>query len=264
MVHKEFIMAESFVRGDVLKMHDTEVLMYESHLKDQEGLYIALTKNNQVFDYEDVCVSAGERGDFQGSVEEMKAHLAAFFKEAVWLLKDGYRINLGGLVELYINLGGTFSTPASPIDPEKNPASVHVRRLHDASLLAKSVHFVNLGPAPAAARIDEIADAKTGAVNEVVTSGGVFTLTGRNIKIAGTSKPGDRIGIGFFTPGSPNVTVWVSENLVINEPSKIIGVVPDLLPDKPWNVVIRTQYMSSGLLKETREIMSSFTVEKAP
>jgi hypothetical protein len=76
MVQKEFIMAESFVWGDVLKMHDTEVLMYESHLKDQEGLYIALTKNNQVFDYEDVCVSAGERGDFQGSVEEMKANLA--------------------------------------------------------------------------------------------------------------------------------------------------------------------------------------------
>jgi hypothetical protein len=66
-------------------------------------------------------------------------------------------------------------------------------------------------------------------------------------------------------PGSPNVTVWVSENLVVNEPSKIIGVVPDLLPDKPWNIVIRIQFAGSGtLLKETREIMSGFTVEKAP
>jgi hypothetical protein len=257
-------MAESFVRGNVLKMHDTEVLMYESHLKGQEGLFFALTRNNQVFDYEDVCVSASERGDYQGSVEDMKMCLAAFFKEAVWLLRDGYRVNFGGLVELYINLGGTFSSPNSPVDPEKNPASLHARRLHDATLLAKSVHFVNLGPAPAIARIDEIVDSKTGAVNELVTPGGAFTLTGQNIKIEGESKPGDHLGVSFFSPGSPNVTIDVTENLVVNDPSKIIGIVPDLPDGKTWNVIIRTKYAGSKSLKDSREITSGFTVQKAP
>jgi hypothetical protein len=257
-------MAESFVRGDVLKRHDTEVLMYESHLKDLEGRFFALTKNNQVFNYEDVCVSAGERGDYRGSIEEMKANLAAFFKEAVWLLRDGYRINMGGLVELYINLGGNFETPASPIDPEKNPASLNIRRLHDATLLAKSIRFVNLGPAPFPARIDEIIDSKTGAVNELVTPGRPFTLTGTSIKIAGTSKASDRIGISFLSPGSPDISIGVTENLILNERSKIIGITPDLLDGKKWKVVIRTKHTNSGLLKETREIISSFTVQKAP
>jgi hypothetical protein len=67
-----------------------------------------------------------------------------------------------------------------------------------------------------------------------------------------------------LSPGSPNVSIGVTENLILNERSKIIGITPDLLDGKKWNVVIRTKYMSSGLLKETREIMSSFTVQKAP
>jgi hypothetical protein len=52
-----------------------------------------------------------------------------------------------------------------------------------------------------------------------------------------------------------------AENLVLNEKSKIIGITPNLPVGKDWYVNVFTRYTSSGFLKVTREITSSFTVQ---
>jgi hypothetical protein len=64
-----------------------------------------------------------------------------------------------------------------------------------------------------------------------------------------------------IVPGTPGVEVGVTENLVLNEATRIIGVTPNLPSGKDWNIKIRTKYSGGGApLKETREIMSTFTV----
>jgi hypothetical protein len=69
-------------------------------------------------------------------------------------------------------------------------------------------------------------------------------LTGKNIKIAGESKPINRLGVSFFSPGSPNITILVTENLVLNEASKIIGIVPDLPNNKEGHSRVRLPCMA--------------------
>jgi hypothetical protein len=258
-------MAESVTDIFELTEHSTDILMYESNLKGHEGFYFARTKNDKILSIKDVCVSAKERGGYTGSLDDLIEHVTVFFREAVHLLRDGYGVNLAGIVELYLKVCGFFQTPTEQVDPKKNPVIIAIRRLLGARKTAEGINIVNWGLAPAASRIDTITDSKTVKVNEVVTPGGGFTLAGIGIKIAGTSTPQDRLGVSFYSPGSPAVTVGVTENLILNEASKIIGIVPDLPADKKWYVKVRTRYAGGGtLLKETREITSDFTVQKAP
>jgi hypothetical protein len=161
-------------------------------------------------------------------------------------------------------MSGTVPNPNAPFDPDKNKSELRSRKLHGATLLEQVIHYINLVLAPDPARIDMIIDSKTGAENDVVTPGGMFTLMGKNFKVAGQSTQHDTLGVSFFSTGTPNLNISVTENLALNEPHKIIGIVPDLIDGRDWHVRIRTRFMSSGLLKETREIMSSFTVKKAP
>jgi hypothetical protein len=241
--------------------HVTDVLAHESHLKGTEGLFILQTKNNQIIPVGGVCSSAKENGRFSGNVEEMIEHVIIFFREVVHLLKDGYGINLAGLIELFLNIGGTIKTPTSPLDPKENPVTLRTRLLHGAAMLVQGIHVKNWGLAPAAARIDQITDSKTGAVNDVLTPGGPFTLEGVLMKITGTSTLGDDIGVSFVSSGSPAIEIGVTENLVLNEASKIIAVTPSLPSGRDWYIKIRTRYTSGGTpLKETREILSTFTV----
>ncbi|MDR0637300.1 MAG: DUF4469 domain-containing protein [Spirochaetaceae bacterium] len=258
-------MAESVADPFELKEHNTDVFTYESHLKGSEGLFIARTKNDKTLTLKDVCVSAKERGGFTGSLEDLIEHSDIIMREVVSRVRDGYGVNMAGIIELHLNVGGTLKDPYDKPDPVENKLSLRVRRLHGAARLVQGIHVVNWGLAPASARIDELIDSATGAVNDVVTRGKPATITGKNIRIEGTSKPDDEIGVGFYTPGPPETTVWMMEPLVVNEKSRIVIVVPHSIPGEAWYVKIRTRYSGGGaFLKETREIISGFTVQAAP
>jgi hypothetical protein len=46
-----------------------------------------------------------------------------------------------------------------------------------------------------------------------------------------------------------------------NDPQRIIGIIPELLPNKQWTLEVRTQYSNgTTLLKELRTIASPFTL----
>jgi hypothetical protein len=57
--------------------------------------------------------------------------------------------------------------------------------------------------------------------------------------------------------------VPVIEELAVNDPHKIVGIIPELLPGKTWTLEIRTQFSNSSKpLKEVRAIKSSFTLSE--
>jgi hypothetical protein len=258
-------MSESVTDIFELAEHNTDILMYESHMKGHEGLYFARTKNDKTLTIKDVCVSAKERGGYTGNLEDLIEHVMVFFREMVYLLRDGYGVNLAGLVKLYLKVCGFFKTPTEQVDTTKNPVIIAIRRLRGARKTAEDITIVNWGPAPSAARIDMFRDSKSTKVNDVASPGGGFMITGTGIKIVGESRPGDHIGISFYSPGSPAITIGVTENFILNAPSTVIGIVPDLPAGKTWYIQIRTKYSSGGTpLNEAREITSSFTVQTAP
>jgi hypothetical protein len=50
----------------------------------------------------------------------------------------------------------------------------------------------------------------------------------------------------FYLLSVSNVEIGVTKNLVLNDPTKIIGVTPNLPSGKTWYIKIRTRYASGG------------------
>lgn len=76
-----------------------------------------------------------------------------------------------------------------------------------------------------------------------------LTLTGRNIKVAGTDPS---VGITFTSVETPSTTVKVTlEDITVNEPTRLIFVLPAEVTDGLWTVSITTQYGSSGSVIKT-------------
>jgi hypothetical protein len=242
-------------------LHRIRVKLYPSNLPERKGELIARTVNEKTLTYEEVCASAKERGGFTGSLDDLKEHIAIFLREAAHQLCDGYGVNFGGLFTVYPNVGGVFENERAPVDKNKHKVTFHFRVLNGLRKLAELIEIISEGLAESAGYITEITDVTTGMVNDIVTKGGIFTLTGDKIKITGE---GNKIGVFFYSLGSPNVGIKAGANLAVNDPSKIIGTVPELLPDKDWYIEVRTYFSGSSAtpLKELRTIRSAFMVKQ--
>ena len=243
-------------------LHRIRVKLYPGHLPGKEGELYARTINERTLTFEEVCVAVKERGGYTGSLDDLKEHIAIFLREVAHQLCDGYAVNFGGLFVIFPNVGGVFENERAPIDPDKHKINFHFRTLIALRNLADLIEIISEGLADTNGYIAEITDVTTGQVNDVVTKGGIGIITGDRIKIAGTSP---KVGLFFWTPGSPNISVGVSGNLAVNDPSKIIFTVPELLPNKDWYVEVRTFYSGTTgrELKEMRTIRSTFTVKQA-
>jgi hypothetical protein len=166
---------------------------------------------------------------------------------------------MGGWLSAYARVASIFDRLREGITPEKHRVEISYRtgvKFHEA---AETVDVFVEGLAPSRAYIDEFTDIKTKLVNQKATIGGQFSMTGDLLKIFG---PHPKNGLRFTTPGSPAIAVGVpTGDLAVNESRRIIGVVPELLADKPWTLEIQTQYSGSSVpLKEPRVIRSDFTV----
>jgi hypothetical protein len=100
-------------------------------------------------------------------------------------------------------------------------------------------------------------DVATEAVNETLTPGGIFNISGHKIKVAGDSP---EVGVCFVSAADPSVRVKVARHLAENTASKVIGIIPTLTPGA-WKPEIVTQFSSgSFFLKDPRIIESSLVL----
>jgi hypothetical protein len=124
--------------------------------------------------------------------------------------------------------------------------------------LMKEVKIEVVGIAESDAYIDEFIDVETGAVNEKVMPDGQFIINGAKEKIEGSEA---ETGIYLIARGAPTIETKVMKNLAKNEPTKIIGTLPDLPAGKTWEMEIRTRYTHGGKpLKDVCVIKAGFTI----
>jgi hypothetical protein len=239
-------------------LHRMRVKLYPSNLPGREGKWIARTENERTLTYQEVCKLAKERGGFSGNLDDLTEHSAVFLREAVYQVCDGFGVNFGGLFTMYPNVSGEFDDEHSPVDKEKNKLTVHVRILDALRRAIEGIQVENLGAADTGGKIFSLKDITTDSVNDVVTKGGMFALSGQQIKVLGDSP---KVGVSFIRPGSPDLRVAVQGNLAENEPSKIIGIVPELPPGDEFFVEVRTFYAHGKQSKEMSSIRSEFTVK---
>ena len=248
------------------KRHEMRVKLHPNNLRDVEGAYVARTSNEATLSREDILAAMRERGGFAGNIEDFLANLDRFMDEAEYQACDGFAVNLGP-VTINAKVNGPFNDVHEPVTPETHPISFHARINDELNKLIPYIDGRVEGIADSGAYIQSFTDITTGKVNAVCTKDGAFTLSGAKLKIARPIPdpgPSVRTGVFFYTPGSPAISIGVTGNLIENTPTKISGIVPELLPDKDWFVEVRTYYSGSGrVLKELRTIRSAFTVRQA-
>jgi hypothetical protein len=244
----------------MLQLHKIRIKLYPNYLQGVDGAYIARTDNESSLSIEQVCAALKERGGFTGNYDTLIEYVRQFLREAAYQVCDGYAVNLEYL-SIHPNVGGTFNSAADIHDHEKHPISFRFRALSKLRKLAQNIEVIVEGLASADEFIDEFTDVETGAVNETLTTGGMFAIHGHKIKVAGDAAG---IGVYFVSSANPSLTVAVNSKLAENTPSKVIGIVP-VLPDgvQSWKVAVKTQFTASNyFLKDPRTIESGFTLTR--
>jgi hypothetical protein len=227
-------------------LHRIEAKLYPNYL-GKGGAYIARSKAEAPLSIEQICASAKNRGGFTGQYEDLVEHTHTFINEMIYQLLDGFSAQIGNYFSLHTKIGGTYNHETDHIDSEK--ITVTFRVLAGLKELLVKIKVQNEGLAGDGAYIDEIADVHSGAVNNILSPGGMVHITGHKIKVEGSDPA---VGLWFVNQTGPRTKV--SENLGLNRPTEVMALIP-ALPPGSYKVEILTQYAGgSAHLKEPRTI----------
>jgi hypothetical protein len=232
-------------------LHRIRVKLYPNYLPKVEGAYIARTDNEAALSIEQVCAALKNRGGFTGNYDDLVDHVKQFFDESAYQLCDGFAVNTG-YYSIHPNVGGTFDKVTEERRDAKHPISFRFRTRAPLRALAEHIEVEVEGLAEVNGYIDEVIDVSAEAVNETLTPGGMFAISGHKIKITGDNAA---VGVYFVFTANPDQRYKVSGNLAENTSVKLIGVIPPELATGIYQVEIVTQFSGgSNLLKEPRTI----------
>jgi hypothetical protein len=245
-------------------LHRIRVKLYPNYLPKVEGEYIARTDSESMLSVEQVCAALKNRGGFTGSYDDLVEHVRLFLNEVAYQLCDGYAVN-AIYFSMHPKVRGTFNSRHERVSEETHPVAFAFRVRGPLRDIAQYIVVEVEGIADTNGYIEELTDTATGAVNETITVGENVVVVGHKLKVDGAPR---KTGLYFVCPGvggDPDIAIKVA-HLAVNDPSRLVGIVPELPPDREWYIEVRTDYSGSPNkpLKETRFIRSDFTVKMAP
>ena len=244
--------------GDEIKdiLHNIRVKLYPCNLPDAKGKYLAKTSNEAVLNIEQVCAELKRRGGFTGNYDDLVCHVRQFFDEMAYQLCDGYAVDVG-YFSLHPHIGGTFDSLIESYDTVKHPIDFNFRVRAKLRRIVKYIRVTVTGLADTAGFIDRFTNITTGAVNETVSGGGSFVITGDRIRVLGES--GD-CGVYFQALDAPDKLIKAPGHLAANTRKKLIGMIPPLEAQKRYRLVIVTQYngSSNSFLIKPKRVISKF------
>jgi hypothetical protein len=229
-------------------LHRIKAKLYPNYLGKGEGAYVARSRAEAPLSIEDICASAKNRGGFTGQYEDLVEHTHVFINEMIYQLLDGFSTQIGSYFSLHTRLGGTYNSERDRIDPAK--ITIAFRELSPLKSLLSKVEVENEGLAGDGAYIDEIADARSGSLNSIITPGNMVHIAGHKIKVEGDEP---KIGVWFVNTADESRTK-VAENLGLNRPAEVMALVPYLSPGKYRLEIVTRDSNGTIQLKEPRVI----------
>lgn len=173
------------------------------------------------------------------------------------LLLTGYRVNTG-LFSAVAQFTGTVEN--NVFDPARNSIRIAMtqgKELREA-IEATTVNIV--GEKGSAMYVAGGTDTATSLSGFTATAGRNFTLTGQRIKLAG-----DDPSVGItLTDAEGEVTHITDDMIALNQPSKLIFLIPAGLADGEYKLTVTTQYSSGQLLKTPRSVTKTLYIGQAP
>jgi hypothetical protein len=228
-------------------LHVIRAWLYPNYL-DHGGKFIARAKTEKTLSVEQVCTEAVTRGGSDLNYDTMVDAVKAYFDEAVYQLADGFSVE-NDYFSIHPKIGGTFDHADAKADREKNPVDFTFRKRQELRDVLSRISVEIEGAAESSAYIAEALDVASGTSDEKLTSGGVLTLLGSRIKIAGEDP-----SCGLYLVQPEGTALKVTGNFVENHPTRLSAQLPALAAGT-YRVRVVTQYSSSStLLKEPRQI----------
>jgi hypothetical protein len=231
-------------------LHRIRARLYPNYLHGIDGAFIARTDDEASLNIEQVCAALKNRGGFTGNYQDLVEYVRQFFDEAAYQLCDGFSVNTG-YYSLHPRIGGTWQNELEHYDAAKHPVKFSFRALKPLRDLASHIEVVIEGVAETSGLIAEITDVTTEAVNETLTPGGMFSLDGHKIKVAGDHAD---CGVYFVNAATPAQRIQVTGHLADNTASRIVGIVPALAAGTRRVEVVTRFSSGSAPLKEPRAI----------
>jgi hypothetical protein len=229
-------------------LHVVRAWLYLNYL-EHGGKYVARARTEKTLGVDQICTEAVTRGGSDVNYDTMREAVTAFFDEMFYQLADGFSVE-NAYFSMHPKIGGTFEHPDDGVDKEKNPVDITVRKRPALREILGRVTVELEGVADNGAYIGEVLDVTSGKVDETLTSGGVITVRGSRIKIAG-----DEPSCGLYLVNVADGTAQkIAGNFVENHPVRLTIQMPTLASGT-YRVRVVTQYTSgSNFLKEPRQI----------
>ncbi|PJJ66595.1 DNA-binding domain-containing protein [Chryseobacterium geocarposphaerae] len=241
-------------------LHKIKAYLYDNFLtKDNPNDFIARTVSERSLNVKQICEAAVNRGGADVTAAAMEHATELFLKEMAYQLCDGYSINTG-----YFTAGtlirGVFDSPSETFNSDKHTILFQFNQGEKLRAEIPNIEINILGVADSSSIILQVTDVKSGTVNDLLTPGKNLKISGNKIKIAGENPAN---GIFFVNTSTSTRTQVEINDIVTNNPSELIVVIPDLQPGT-YQLEVVTQYSGgSNLLKEPRttELKKELTVE---
>lgn len=203
-------------------------------------------------------IIAEMKAEDSGLREETIKHVFDLEKRVIKrLLMSGYNVNTG-LYYASASFRGTIENSAW--NPAKNSIVVNFNVGNDLRQAIKNTTVGIIGEKGSAMYIGGVTDTSTRAQDASATAGRAFTLTGAQLKVAGTDA-----SVGITLTGSTGKVTKVTEDLwVLNEPSRLSFIIPAELTDGTYELKVTTQFSSGRLLKSPRSVIKTIYIGEAP
>lgn len=212
-----------------------------------------------------------EPADEERILAEMKAEDTGLRRETILhvfelekrvikrLLMSGHAVNTG-LYHASVAFRGLVKN--SQWNAEENEIVVNFNPGADLREAVRQTQVNILGAKPAGISVTGVQDVATKADNASATAGRAFTLTGRNIRIAGDNPA---VGLTLIAEGGTETTV-TDDLWVINKPSTVTFIIPAQMEAGTYTLRLTTQFSgnSARLLKTPRTIENTLYIGTEP
>lgn len=180
----------------------------------------------------------------------MQHGVRQFLKEMGYLLCDGYSVNTG-----YFTAGsqikGVFDKAEETFDPGKHRIRFRFKQGDILRNELSSVEVEIKGAAESGLSIFQVTDVRTGSVNRLLSPNRSLKIRGRKIRVAGDN---DEAGIYFVNQFSGESTRVDPVDLVVNNPSELIIINPDLQAGT-YKLQVTTRFSRHCLLRKPRTVI---------
>ncbi|UVD87794.1 DNA-binding domain-containing protein [Ornithobacterium rhinotracheale] len=214
--------------------------------KEDKADFIAVPLMNGSLGLKEV-IEALQKEGMEIQTETAVDIITRFNRKASELVLNGYSVNTG-LVYMRPAIKGVFYDKS--FDKEKHSVYVNVNQGLELRKASEDTKVEILGEQASPMSLFSITDKVTGKTDGTLTKGKNAEIKGTYLKIAGEDP---KNGVTFKNLDNQKETKLPAENVVLNEPSRLLILVPADLANGNYELRVTTQFSKGNtMLKEPR------------